>query len=80
MKIRFGLITFYQCFKCCQRGFALLHSIQGSGERNYLWIQCHPPQIQMGFIVTLKPCLNLCSLRWLKPRRNLVNSFIQYGL
>ena len=39
-----------------------------------------PPQIQMGFIVSLKPCLNLCSLRWLKPRRNLVNSFISYAL
>ena len=41
MKIRFGLITFYQCFECCQRGFALLHSIQDSGERNDLSIQCH---------------------------------------
>ena len=41
MKIRFGLITFYQCFECCQRGFTLLHSIQGSGERNDLWIQCY---------------------------------------
>ena len=38
MKIRFDLITFYQC---CQRGFALIRSIQGSGERNDLWIQCH---------------------------------------
>ena len=28
----------------------------------------------MGFIVSLKPCLNLCSLRWLKPRRNLINT------
>ena len=34
----------------------------------------------MGFIVSLKPCLNLCSMRWLKPRRNLVNRFIPYGL
>ena len=25
MKIRFDLITFYQCFECCQREFALLH-------------------------------------------------------
>ena len=40
MKIRSGLITFYQCFGCCQRGFGLLHSNQGSGERNDLWIQC----------------------------------------
>ena len=39
-----------------------------------------PPQIQIGFIVSLKPCLNLCSLRWLKPRPNQVNSFIPYGL
>ena len=37
-------------------------------------------QIQMGFILSLKPCLKLCSLRWLKPRRNLVNRFIPYGL
>ena len=34
MKIRFGLITFYQ------RGFALLHSIQDSGGGNHLSIQC----------------------------------------
>ena len=34
MKVRFCLIPFYECFQCCQRGFALLHSIQGSGERN----------------------------------------------
>ena len=34
----------------------------------------------MGFIVSLKACLNLCSLRWFKPRRNLVTSFIPYGL
>ena len=32
MKIRFGLITFYQ------GGFVLLHNIQGNGERNDLWI------------------------------------------
>ena len=41
MKIRFGLITFYQCFECCQRGSALLHSIQSSGERNDSSIQRH---------------------------------------
>ena len=34
----------------------------------------------MGFILSLKPCLKLCSLRWLQPRRNLVNRFIPYGL
>ena len=39
MKIRFGLITFYQCFESCQKGFALLHSIQDSAERNDLLIQ-----------------------------------------
>ena len=39
-----------------------------------------PPQIQMAFILSLKPCLNLFSMRWLKPRANLVNSFIPYGL
>ena len=39
-----------------------------------------PAQMQMGFIVLLKPWLNLCSLRWLKPIHNLVNNFIPYGL
>ena len=39
-----------------------------------------PPQKQMGFIMSLKPCLNLCSLRILEPRSNLINSFIPYGL
>ena len=32
----------------------------------------------MRFIMSLKPCLNLCSLRWFKPRRSL--SFIPYPL
>ena len=41
MNIRYGLITFYQSFECCQSGFALLHSIQGSGQRNDLLIHCH---------------------------------------
>ena len=30
--------------------------------------------------MSLKPCINLCLLRWLKPRCNLVDSFIAYGL
>ena len=41
MRIRFCLITFYQCFECFQKGFALPHSIQDSGERIDLLIQCH---------------------------------------
>ena len=79
MKIRLGLITFYQCFECCQRGFAMLHSIQDSGKKWFM-DSMSPRQTQMGFIVSLKPCLNFCLLRWLKPRRNLVNCFIPYGL
>ena len=39
-----------------------------------------PPQIQRGFIVSLKPFLNWSLLRWLKPRPNLVSSFIPYKL
>ena len=78
LKIRFGLITFYQCFECCQRGFALLYSIQNSGKRDdLLMIHCH---LHMGIIVALKPCLNLWLLRWFKARHNLVNSFKPYGL
>ena len=80
MKIHFGLIIFYQCFECCQREFAFLHSVQGIGERKEFIDSMSPSQIQMGFVVSLKPCLNLCSLRWLKPRSNLVNSSIPYGL
>ena len=55
---------------------------QYSGQWRKKWFMdsMSPPQIQMGFIVSLKPCLNVCSLKWLKPRRNLVNSFIPYGL
>ena len=41
MKIRFDLTMLYQCFQCCQRGFVLLHSIEGSGESNDLWIRYH---------------------------------------
>ena len=28
-------------------------------------------------LISLKPCLNLCSQRWLKSNRSLVNIFIQ---
>ena len=34
---------------------------------------------QIGFKVSWKQCLNLCSWRWLRPRRNLVNSLIPRG-
>ena len=33
-----------------------------------------------GFKVSWKQCLNLCSWRWLRPRRNLVKSLISRGL
>ena len=35
-------------------------------------------QEHSGLIVSWKLCLNLCSLRWLKPTRSLVSSFIPY--
>ena len=79
MKIRLGLITFYQCFECCQRGFAMLQSIQGSGKKMIYGFNVTSTN-RMGFTVSLKPCLNFCLLRWLKPRHNLVNYFIPYGL
>ena len=47
-------------------------------EKEMIFDSVAPPQIQMGFIISLKPCLNLRSLRWLKPRRNLINSFIYH--
>ena len=55
---------------------------QYSGQIRKKWFMdsMSPPQIQMGFIIWLKPCLNLCSVRWVIPRHNLVNSFIPYGL
>ena len=34
MKIRLDLISFYQCFECCQSEFDLLHNIQDSEEGN----------------------------------------------
>ena len=36
--------------------------------------------VSRGILCHLRPCLNLYSWRWLKSRRNLVNSFIPYGL
>ena len=53
---------------------------QYSGQWRKKWFMdsMSPPQIQMKLMVSLQPCLNLCLLRWLKPRRNLVNSFIPY--
>ena len=52
----------------------------GKWKKKWFIESMSPPKIQMGFIVSLKPCLNLCSLRWLKPRQNLVNSFIPFWL
>ena len=72
-------VPLYQYFECCQRGFALLHSIQDSGERDDLLIQRHLHKNKWD-LLSLKPCLNLCSLRTIEPRSNLINSFIPYGL
>ena len=38
------------------------------------------PQLHKGFIASTKLCRNLCSLRWLKPTRNLAKSFIPFVL
>ena len=38
------------------------------------------PHLHKGFKVFWKRCLNLCSWRWLRPRRNLVKSLILIGL
>ena len=38
------------------------------------------PHSHKGFKVSRKQCLNLCSWRWLRPRRNLVKSLIPRGL
>ena len=38
------------------------------------------PHSHKGFKVSWKQCLNLCSWRWLRPRRNLVKSLISRGL
>ena len=38
------------------------------------------PQEHNGFIESWKLCLNLCSLRWLSPRRSLVKCFKPRGL
>ena len=38
------------------------------------------PQLHKGFNVSWKLCLNLCSLRWLKPSLSLVISLIPLGL
>ena len=81
MKICFVLITFYERFECCQNGlpcFTVFRVVEK--EMIYRFNTISPPQIQVEFIVLFKPCLNLCSLRWPKLRRNLVNIFIPYGL
>ena len=38
------------------------------------------PQLHKGFIVSWKLCLNLCSLKWLRPSLSLVISLIPLGL
>ena len=37
-------------------------------------------QEQRGFTESWKLCLNLCSLKWLNPRRSLVTNFSSFGL
>ena len=38
------------------------------------------PQLHSGFNISWKPCLNLCSLKWLKPSLSLVIRQIPLGL
>ena len=53
-------------------------AVLNSGQwRKKRFIDSMPPwQSLMRSTMSLKPCLYLWSLRWHKPRRNLVNSFI----
>ena len=76
MKIRFDLIVFINVVKESLPYFAVFRTVEKEMINRFNVTSKN----KMGFIVSLKLCLNLFSLRWLKPRRNLVNSFMSYEL
>ena len=63
MKIKkIELTTFYRCFEYCKEVlfcFAVFRAV----EKEMIYHLMLLPQIQMGFIGFVKPCLNLFSLK-----------------
>ena len=65
--------------KCC--GECIFHQwIIHTGEKNWVVDSIRWQQLHKGFKNSWKLCLNLCSLKWLKPRRSRVISLIPLGL
>ena len=48
----------------------------GQWSKKWHVVSISNPQLQIGLSESRKPCLNLCSRRWLKPRRSLVRYLI----
>ena len=53
---------------------------KGQWRKKWVMDSISWPQLHKGFNVSWKLCLNLCSLRWLKPSLSLVISLILLGL
>ena len=49
-------------------------------RKKYIGDSTSLPHLHKWFKVSWKQCLNLCSWRWLRPRRNLIKSLIPRGL
>ena len=54
--------------------------IKGQSRRKWVADSISWPQLREGLIESLKLCLNLCSLKWLKPIRSRAISLILLGL
>ena len=53
---------------------------KGQWRKKWDVVSISRPQLQRGFQVPWKLCLNLCSLRWLRPSLNLDTNLIPFSL
>ena len=77
---RYCLTNYNQYYLKCWGKCILHHWIMNSWEKKWVVDSVPWPQLHTGFEDFWKLCLNLCSLKWLKPRRRCVISLIPLGL
>ena len=51
----------------------------GQWRKNWFNVSISNPQLQIGLSVSKKLCLNLCSLKWLRPTRRRVSKISRFG-
>ena len=77
----------HRIFSTCQRTINIINCAQEGtslickqGAVNCIFVSTSRPHKQNGFRVSWKLCLNLCSRKWLRPRRSLVRYLIPLQL